>query len=449
MVFKSLQVSFQLSADAAIPESAQGMGASVRGYWQHDVDAGRNAGGELMEQAGIYKRGVTRKDEPPFGSGLFQRGGDCCEWTESGIGIRADRIPLELRNRPAKEDDIFAERRENGCEMLEQGPLVPLEKRLVSPHPGALSTNGYEAEIHGNRMVALDLQGALLGNRGITVRVKSNNLLRICLTLALMATIAQNVVWAADGSSEGSAARVVATKPRVYTVVVDTDTGKLVRVRQGSVPKAKTPAATRKAIAAAKEIAKQTPAVEAHEIKELIDSTAKRHGVDVNLVHSVIRAESNYQQKAISPKGALGLMQLVPETASRFGVDNPFDASQNLDGGVRYLKFLTERFQGNLRLALAAYNAGEGAVARHGGVPPYRETQDYVTKITRRLGMTQADNAGQSDEARLTNPELDSGSVAGLTDAAGGRINGAAASREAAVRMYTDSQGRLHLETIP
>jgi soluble lytic murein transglycosylase-like protein len=101
-------------------------------------------------------------------------------------------------------------------------------------------------------------------------------------------------------------------------------------------------------------------------------------------VRAVAGVESSFRADAVSPKGAQGLMQLMPDTARALGVQDPFDAEENLDGGTRHLKALIERYDGNLTKALAAYNAGEGAVARHGGVPPYRETRDYVSKVLRR-----------------------------------------------------------------
>ena len=113
-----------------------------------------------------------------------------------------------------------------------------------------------------------------------------------------------------------------------------------------------------------------------------IDSIARRHGVDPLLVRAVIRAESNFDPRAVSPKGAAGLMQLMPETAQRYGVNNRFDPAQNVDGGVRYLRDLMAMFDGNLSLALAAYNAGEGAVIKHGRrIPPYPESQQYVVRV--------------------------------------------------------------------
>ena len=121
-------------------------------------------------------------------------------------------------------------------------------------------------------------------------------------------------------------------------------------------------------------------------IGRLIDHIARKHGMDPELVKAVARVESNYNPTAVSPKGALGVMQLLPKTAERFGVANPYDPAQNIEGGIRYLKFLRDRFPGNLSLVLAAYNAGENAVRKHGGVPPYRETRDYVHKIRQLYG---------------------------------------------------------------
>ena len=114
---------------------------------------------------------------------------------------------------------------------------------------------------------------------------------------------------------------------------------------------------------------------------KLVDEIAARHAVDRDLVHSMIRVESNYNPFAISSKGAMGLMQLVPSTAHKFGVSDAFNPEQNVDGGVRYLKYLLEHYNGNRELALAAYNAGEGTVARFGGVPPFAETKSYVSRV--------------------------------------------------------------------
>ncbi len=121
-------------------------------------------------------------------------------------------------------------------------------------------------------------------------------------------------------------------------------------------------------------------------IGRLIDRFARKHGMDPELVKAVARVESNYNPTAISPKGALGVMQLLPATAKRFGVADAYDPAQNIEGGIRYLKFLRDRFPGNLSLVLAAYNAGENAVRKHGGIPPYRETRDYVQKIRQLYG---------------------------------------------------------------
>jgi soluble lytic murein transglycosylase-like protein len=115
--------------------------------------------------------------------------------------------------------------------------------------------------------------------------------------------------------------------------------------------------------------------------RELIDRASVAHGVDARLVRAVIQVESAYQSRARSPKGAMGLMQLMPETARRYAVQNPFDPAANVEAGTRYLRSLLDRFP--LNLALAAYNAGEGAVERFGGVPPYPETRAYVGRILR------------------------------------------------------------------
>ncbi len=113
----------------------------------------------------------------------------------------------------------------------------------------------------------------------------------------------------------------------------------------------------------------------------IITDTCSRHGVDAELVKAVIQVESNYNHNAVSRKGAMGLMQLMPGTANRYGVKKAFDPQENVEGGVRYLKDLLELFGSDLKLALAAYNAGEGAVQRYNGIPNYVETQNYVRKV--------------------------------------------------------------------
>lgn len=182
---------------------------------------------------------------------------------------------------------------------------------------------------------------------------------------------------------EGAA---VAGGPAVSVVRADPRTGRLIRTT------------VRAAIRTVPAAAPSAP------LAETVDRIARQNNLPPRLVHSVIQVESNYDPNAVSPKGAQGLMQLIPATARRFGVSDVFDPADNVQGGARYLKYLLELYKGDESMALAAYNAGEGAVSRYGGVPPFPETQDYVARVRQRLAVTAgAPSAVQSNDKQAEN----------------------------------------------
>ena len=254
----------------------------------------------------------------------------------------------------------------------------------------------------------------------------SNIIMRLCLITAASAFS----LWAGPPaartlSAPATSAPVAATPLSRSAVKVDARSGRLVRsvvveprtldaqpVEATAVqPKEIRPVEMSPAGTSAARNPKQ-------DVRALIADAARKHDVDPMLVESMAQVESNYDARAVSHKGAMGLMQLIPATAKRFGVVNPFDAQQNIEGGVRYLKYLQQLYRDD-RLALAAYNAGEGAVARYGSIPPYAETQNYVYEVGRRYG--QARRAQRSVQAAAP-----------------------AAPAPRQIESFTDEQGRIH-----
>ena len=166
-------------------------------------------------------------------------------------------------------------------------------------------------------------------------------------------------------------------------------------------------------------------------MQEIVEQTSRQYDVDPLLVHSVIQVESNYNQYALSPKGAQGLMQLIPSTAKRFGARNSFNMKENVEAGVKYLKYLNSLYPNDLRLTLAAYNAGEGAVAKYrNNIPPYKETEQYVYKVGQKYGSAKRAADKKKQPAKPVVPE-----------------KAIAEERHLPVEQFVDSEGRLHLRT--
>lgn len=167
------------------------------------------------------------------------------------------------------------------------------------------------------------------------------------------------------------------------------------------------------------------------DIGGLVDRTARAHDVDPLLIHSMIKVESNYNPYAVSKKGAEGLMQLMPSTARMLGVSNSFDPGQNIEAGVKYLKYLQGVYKDD-RLALAAYNAGPGAVSKHQAMPPYPETQNYVNQVNKRYS-----EARTAANAQVVQPPVQAFEPAVQVPAPHPKLE-----------QFIDQNGRLHLRTV-
>ncbi len=209
-----------------------------------------------------------------------------------------------------------------------------------------------------------------------------------------------------------SAGAGTASDRAVWVVKVDPHSGKLVR----------------------RLVAPPAPAGADGQVHALIAEAARSYDVNPLLVDSVIQVESNYNPFAVSSKGAEGLMQLMPATAQRFGATNSFDPKQNIEAGVRYLKFLQDTFQDD-RLAIAAYNAGEKAVAKYKDVPPYPETVSYVAKVGKKYGQAERAARTKQNESRreaknAEEPKAD-----------------ATEQTPRHILAYVDTEGRLHIAT--
>jgi hypothetical protein len=270
----------------------------------------------------------------------------------------------------------------------EQRFSVPQKAGFIPPHARTAASGKHKTgSLEPAHAPMITLRS---GRRnGTEICVASFEMLRKCTIILVSMT-----AMACFASAEG----------RKVTSVVRTDvrTGKLIR-RTVVSP-------------ATQQTAEWLSSIAPVPIQAIIEESASRNQVEEPLIHSVIRAESGFNPLAVSNKGAQGLMQLIPSTAKRFGVKDSFDSKQNVEGGVKYLRYLIDLFHGDYTQAVAAYNAGEAAVTKYGGVPPFQETRNYVAAVARNLEqerrafsarpkpVVEASSADASDPADEYNP---------------------------------------------
>ncbi len=354
---------------------------------------------------------IAGRDQVPFPTRIAQSCHDAAERalarvqvgndakTQAGVGLRAPdqgRVTGGLfHSASGKSHEGFA---------------AELEKGLILAHPRAVPAGQYVSRLASGarhpihrEMIPLGFADPAAVAPGVFSSQEPNILMRFCFTLGWVFTIAVLLPVAEAGSPSGSWKSVVRSDPR---------TGRLVRsvvVSPKAVPAKKTSAkgnALRVNPPAGPPSTAPEGAAMAGALTRTVEEIAARNSVPPQLLHSVIKVESNYNPFAVSSKGALGLMQLIPATARRFGVEDVFNPSENIAGGAKYLRYLLDLYHNDYQLALAAYNAGEGAVARYGGVPPYAETQSYVALVRKQLEARIGTITSKTlTEAQLAQPE--------------------------------------------
>lgn len=219
----------------------------------------------------------------------------------------------------------------------------------------------------------------MVGGGGVPSRARKLGLAGVVATALLPAPASADIILLTNGRTLS----VSAARFDGESVVLSMPSGGEIRVARAIVQELIPDGATLARDIAIRALAQSPsaprPQLDRSAIRQLVDVVAERVGLDRKLAHAVVDTESKYQPLAISPRGAVGLMQIMPALVRQYGLEDPFDPTHNLEAGMKHLRGLLRRF--DIRRALAAYNAGEGAVARYGGVPPYRETQDYVRRI--------------------------------------------------------------------
>ena len=307
----------------------------------------------------------------------------------------------------ANEGDLSGRAANPGGNFLDHGAGAQGQQGFIASHAPAGSSHQNEARTSHEMILATSSHIVL-----------SNKKVYICSLMAF-AMLAASPSRAAESNS-ATAPALAPVVHRTQVVRADPRTGKLVR----SIVVSSRPVIT-----------KITPAASSSsaDVNAIIEKSARAHEVDPLLVHSIIKVESNYNVHAVSNKGAEGLMQLTPSTARMLGVSNSFDPQQNIEAGVKYLKYLKDLYKDD-RLALAAYNAGPGAVDKYKWIPPYAETENYVYQVGKRYGEARrAADAAKPVEVKA--PEVKTVVVT------------PAEVKPAPVERFVDENGRLHLRT--
>jgi soluble lytic murein transglycosylase-like protein len=368
--------------------------------------AGTRFGGveELFEEMRGQGGHVAGDDQVPVGSGDAESRVKSAKRAAAGdeigdYGISEGAVAVGR----ADDGDVSGHGVDGSGNVLKQRRGTQGKQSFVAAHAGTAAAGKDESRVSPWHEMMIPYVRSTQDH--IAVR---NNFVYICSLLAIV-MLAASPTMAADVSLDSK------TESKTLVVRADPRTGRLVRV--SSHPGSARPASTKK---------------RTKDISEMVERSAKAHNVDPLLVDSMIQVESDYNVHAVSNKGAEGLMQLTPGTARMLGVSNSFDPEQNIEAGVKYLKYLQSVYKDD-RLALAAYNAGPGAVEKYKQIPPYRETQNYVNQVGKRY--EDARKAAAEKAAAVPAPAAETAALIVVEE------------KHPKLEQFVDENGRLHLRT--